>query len=153
MLNWCSAPQFGYKFVSWRDWSSRQKLRLQLARLGRELAAIKSEFAIVSSVSSRMLANRIQHASSDYWKAVEAYSRDEFQKARSLTAAGLVESKFIRKLLEAETTERELGEGVFFEYGDKSDSHSNLDRMDAALELISIELNSFLGDCKRAKER
>lgn len=139
--------------MSWRDWSSRQKLRLLLVRLGRELAAIENDFALVSAVSSRMLANRIQHAYSDYWKAVEEYSRDEFQKARSLVAAGLVESKFIRKLLDAETTERELGEGVFFEYGDKSDINSSLDRMDAALELVSIELNSFLGDCKRAKER
>src|SRR5579883_807474 len=111
--------------MSWRDWPNRQKLRLQLAKLARQLSSIRNEFATVSTVSSRMVANRVQHASSDYWKAVDAYSRDEFQQARSLVAAGLVEAKFIRKLLEAENTERELGDGVFFEYGDKSDSYSN----------------------------
>lgn len=138
--------------MSWRDWSNRQKLRLQLSRLGQELAAIKSEFELVAKVSSRMVANRIHIASSDYWKAVEAYGRDEFEEARQLVSAGLVETKFIRKLLEAETTERELGESVFFEYADKSDSHSNMERVEMALELVAVELNSFIADCKRARE-
>jgi hypothetical protein len=137
--------------MSWRDWSGRQKLRLQLARLGQELTAIKNDFDLVSQKSSRMVANRIQHATSDYWKSVEAYSADEFETAKHLVAAGLVELTFIHKLLEAETTERELGAGEFFEYADKSDHHSSLDRIEVALELISVELNSFLGDCKRAR--
>jgi hypothetical protein len=138
--------------VSWRNWSNRQKLRLQLARLGQDLQTIKTEFDLVSQESSRMVANRIHHAASDYWKAVEAYAGDNFETAKNLVSAGLVEVSFIRKLLEAETTERELGESDFFEYGDKSDHHSMLDRIDMALELISVELNSFLGDCKRARK-
>lgn len=127
-------------------------MRLQLAKLGKELAKIKAEFELVSAVSSRMVANRIHNAASDYWKAVEAYSHDDFDKARHLVSAGLVEARFIYKLLEAETTERELGESVFFEYADKSDSSSSIDRIEAALEIISVELNSMLGDCKRARE-
>lgn len=123
-----------------------------MARLGQELAAVKNEFELVSQKSSRMVANRIQHASSDYWKSVEAYSGDDFELAKSLVSAGLVELKFIQKLLEAETTERELGDSEFFEYADKSDHHSSLDRIDTALELVSVELNSFLGDCKRARK-
>lgn len=124
-----------------------------MARLGQELSAIKSEFDLVSDLSSRMLANRVQHAASDYWKAVEAYSKDDFEKARQLVKAGLVETGFIRKLLEAETTERELGESVFFEYADKSDGQSSLARIDASLELISLELNSFIADCKKVREK
>lgn len=123
-----------------------------MAKLGQDLAAIKSEFELVSKVSSRMVANRIHLASSDYWKAVEAYSKDEFENARHLVSAGLVETKFIRRLLEAETTERELGEGEFFEYADKSDGNASLDRVDTALELVAVELLTLLEDCKRARE-
>ena len=123
-----------------------------MSRLGQELSAVKNEFALVSQKSSRMVANRIHHAASDYWKAVEAYSGDDFEKAKQLVRAGLVEVSFIRKLLEAETTERELGNGEFFEYADKSDYRSSLDRIETALELVSVELNSFLGDCKRARK-
>jgi hypothetical protein len=123
-----------------------------MARLGQELASVKNEFELVAKDSSRMVANRIQHASSDYWKAVEAYSGDDFELAKSLVSAGLVELNFIKQLLMAETSERELGESDFFEYADKSDHHSSLDRIDTALELVSVELNSFLGDCKRAQE-
>jgi hypothetical protein len=123
-----------------------------MARLGQQLAAIKTQFELVADSSSRMVANRIQHASSDYWKAVQAYSADDFELAKSLAAAGLVEMKFIQKLLEAETTERELGESEFFEYADKSDHGSSFDRVETALEMVSVELNSFLGDCKRARK-
>lgn len=137
--------------MSWRDWSNRQKLRLQLSRLGQELATIKTEFGLVAEVSSRMVANRIHLAASDYWKAVDAYSRDEFEESRLLVKAGLVETAFIRKLMDAETAERELGESAFFEYGDKSDAQASLSRIEAALDLVSVELQSFLIDCKKAR--
>ena len=138
--------------MSWRDWSNRQKLRLQLSRLGQELATIKTEFGFVAAVSSRMVANRIHLAASDYWKAVEAYSRDEFEEARLLVKAGLVETGFIRKLMDAETAERELGESIFFEYADKKDTQASLTRIESSLDLISIELQSLLVDCKKARE-
>ncbi len=123
-----------------------------MSRLGQDLEAVKAEFELVSKQSSRLVANRIQHAASDYWKAVESYSGDDFETAKHLVSAGLVELNFIHKLLEAEITERDLGDSEFFEYADKSDSHSSLDRIDTGLELISVELKSFLGDCKRARK-
>lgn len=123
-----------------------------MARLGQDLSAIKTEFELVAQKSSRMVANRIHHAASDYWKAVEAYSADEFETAKQLVSAGLVELSFIRQLMDAETAERELGTSDFFEYADKSDHRSTIDRIESSLELIYVELNSFLGDCKKAKE-
>ena len=123
-----------------------------MAKLGQDLTAIQTEFDLVSSVSSRMVANRIHYAASDYWKAVDAYSRDNFEEARLLVKVGLVETGFIRKLLDAETAERELGESVFFEYADKNDSQSSLSRIDAALAMIWVELNLFILDCKKRKE-
>ncbi len=124
-----------------------------MAKLGQDLAAIEAEFSHVSALSSRMVTNRIQHASSDYWKAVEAYSRDEYEKAKQLVSAGLVEMKFIHKLLDAETAERELGESVFFEYADKSDSHTSIDRIDTILELVYMELISLGIDCRKADKQ
>jgi hypothetical protein len=64
----------------------------------------------------------------------------------------LVETGFIRKLLDAETAERELGESVFFEYADKNDSQSSLSRIDAALAMVWVELNLFALDCRKGKE-
>lgn len=136
--------------MSWRDWTKRQKLRLQMAQLGRDLSAIISQYERVSAVSSRTVSNRIQHASSDYWKAVKAYSNEEFDKAQRLVSAGILEIKFIKQLLDAETTERELGEGVFFEFAGKKD-HSKIEQIDAALELASVEILSFLSQCKKAR--
>lgn len=138
--------------MTFKDWSTRQKLRLQMAKLGQDLTALKTEFDLVASVSSRMVANRIQHASSDYWKAVDAYSRDSLDETRALVKVGLLETAFIRKLMDAETAERELGESIFFEYADKSDAESSLSRIEASLATIWVELNLFLLDCKKGKQ-
>lgn len=137
--------------MSWKDWSNRQKLRLQLSELGQLLNSLKSAFEQVSDLSSRMVASRVNRALANYWKAVEAYEREDFEKARKLIAVGLVEAGFIARLLEAETTERELGESAFFEYADKSDSKSSLERIEQALELVGIELDLFLTECKKRK--
>lgn len=136
--------------MSWRDWSSRQKLRLQLAQLGRDLSVILSHYENVSAVSSRTVAQRIHHASSDYWKAVKAYSNEEFDRARRLVSAGALEIKFIKQLLEAETTERELGESVFFEFATEKDK-VRVEQISSSLELASIEILSFLAECKKAR--
>jgi hypothetical protein len=123
---------------------------LQLAQLGRDLSVILSHYESVSAVSSRTVAQRVQHASSDYWKAVKFYSNDEFDKARRLVSAGALEIKFIKQLLEAETTERELGESVFFEFATEKDQ-VRVEQISSSLELASIEILSFLAECKKAR--
>lgn len=124
-----------------------------MTKLGQDLSAIKTEFDLVATVSSRMVANRIHQASSDYWKAVDSYSQDNFEEARLLVKAGLVETAFLRKLMDAETTERELGESIFFEYADKSDNQQSLTRIDASLAMIWVELNLLMLDCKKGKSQ
>ncbi len=136
--------------MSWRDWSNRQKLRLQLAQLGRDLSVILTHYESVADVSSRTVAQRIHHASSDYWKAVKAYANEEFDKARRLVKAGALEVKFIKQLLEAETTERELGESVFFEFATEKEN-VRVEQISSSLELASIEILSFLSECKKAR--
>lgn len=133
----------------WQNWTEKQRLRLELAGLGKQISALKQQYELVASVSSRMVGNRIHLASADYWRAVKLYSREEFAAARNMVNAGLVEIKFIRQLLSAETAERELGEGVFFEYADKADRESSIERIDQLLNEIALELQSLASHCRR----
>ncbi len=135
--------------MSWQNWTEKQKLRLELAGLGRQVSALKQEYELVASVSSRMVGNRIHLASADYWNAVKLYSRDDFAAARNVVNAGMVEIRFIRQLLDAETAERELGEGVYFEYADKADRQSSIERIDQCLNEIALELQSLASHCRR----
>lgn len=134
------------------SWSEKQSLRLQLSKLGQSLTALKNAFETVSDLSSKMVAGRINRVSADYWKAVDAYSNEDFEKAGRLVTVGLLEAGFVAKLMEAETTERELGESQFFEYADKSDKKSSLERINDALDLIAIELGMLHSDCKKRME-
>lgn len=135
--------------MSWQNWVDRQKLRLDLAELGRLVSALKTEYEVVASVSSRMVGSRINGASADYWRAVKSFSKEDFDTARNMVAAGMVEAEFIRKLLDAETAERELGEGVYFEYADKSDKGSSIARIEQSLMEVAIELQSLASYCRR----
>lgn len=135
--------------MSWQDWAARQKLRVDLATLGRHVSALKTEHEMVASVSSRMVGSRIHRASADYWRAVKAFSKEDFDSARNMIDAGMVETTFIRKLLDAETAERELGEGHYFEYSDKTDKHCSLARIDRSLMEVALELQSLVSYCRR----
>jgi hypothetical protein len=135
--------------MGWQDWGDRQKLRLELATLGKHVSALKEEYELVSSVSSRMVGNRIHQVSADYWRAVKLFGREDFAAARNMVDAGMVEIGFIRKLLDAETAERELGEGNYFEYADKSNKQSSFARIEQALDQIALELQSLASHCKR----
>lgn len=138
--------------MTWRDWSNRQKLRLQLAQLGRDLSIVLGQYESVSAVSSRTVALRVHHASSDYWKAVRAFTNQEFEKARRYVSAGALELKFVKQLLDAETTERELGESVFFEFAGEKEQ-VKAEQIASALERVSIELLAFQSECKKAREK
>lgn len=129
--------------------SEKQKLRLELLSLGQRLTKLKREFALVSEVSSHMVVGRLQRSLSDYWKACKAYEREDFFKASRMVEAGRVEVEFIQALLDAETAERELGEGVFFEFGDKKDEGSNAERIDKALAGLTLEFQSIVGEVRR----
>lgn len=133
----------------WQTWTDRQKLRLELAALGRQISALKREYELVASVSSRMVGNRIHLASADYWQAVKLFSRDELEATRNIVSAATVEAKFIRQLLDAETAERELGAGVYFEYADKADRKSSIERIEHSLNEIAMELQSLASHCRR----
>lgn len=135
--------------MSWQDWAERQKLRVELATLGRHVSALKTEHEMVATVSSRMTSSRIHRASADYWRAVKAFSKEDFDSARNMIDAGMVEVAFIRKLLDAETAERELGEGLYFEYADKADKKSSLARIDRSLLEVALELQSLVNHCRR----
>lgn len=135
--------------MSWQDWAERQKLRVELATLGRHVSVLKTEHEMVAAVSSRMTSSRIHRASADYWRAVKAFSKEDFDSARNMIDAGMVEVAFIRKLLDAETAERELGEGLYFEYADKADKKSSLARIDRSLLEVALELQSLVNHCRR----
>lgn len=81
---------------------------------------------------------------------MKAYANEEFDKARRLVKAGALEVKFIKQLLEAETTERELGESVFFEFATEKEN-VRVEQISSSLELASIEILSFLSECKKAR--
>lgn len=136
----------------WRNFWNDQKRRLALTELGQNLAAIKQEHALIADRTSPMIGSRIRCVESDYWKAVAAYSRQDGRLLSNLVSAGSLEIEFIRKLMEAETTERELGESMFFEYGDKSNSRSSRQRLDKNLQAIACELVDLLESCKRARQ-
>ena len=120
-----------------------------MGQLGRDLSVLLAQYEQVSAVSSRTVSYRMHQASSDYWKSVKAYSNEEFDLAKRLVTAGMLEMKFIKQLMEAETTERELGEGVFFEYGKRE--NARMDQIEASLDLASLEILSFLSACKKAR--
>lgn len=136
--------------MTFGDLITRQKLKAALLRVGTKLAAIKHRYQSVATVSSRMVGNRIQEAQADYWKAVKAADADNYKRASALVTAAQVEIGFIEQLLDAETTERELGESVFFEYSDKSDAQSRTERLKRSLNTVDLELQALVLACKRA---
>ncbi len=131
------------------DWSTQQKLRVSLMQVATKLAAIKHRYQLVAAVSSRMVGNRIQEAQADYWKAVKAFDADNYKKTATLVKAALVEIGFIEQLLDAETTERELGESVFFEYGDKHNAAASQARLKRSLDCLAVELQALAVAAKR----
>ena len=135
--------------MTWQDWAERQKLRLELATLGQHVNALKEQYELVASASSRMVGNRIHQASADYWHAVKAFAKEDYATGKNMVNAGMLEVSFIRQLLDAETAERELGEGVYFEYADKADKKSSFERIDQALSEIALELQSLASHCRR----
>jgi hypothetical protein len=115
-------------------------LSKQLETLALSLAEVRASYEDPGRKYSRMVGNRIQNASGDYWRAVDALGIRDFQKCKRLTRSSRLEVSFIKQLMEAENTEVELGEGEFFEFSDDQPLARKLDAFlhDEELELLSL---------------
>lgn len=137
--------------MAWTQWAGKQALRIELLSLGQKLTRLQRDFSLVSSSSSRMVSHRLQRACSEYWKACKAYEREKFERTERLLEAGRIEADFIQALLDAETAERELGESIYFEFGDKHDAETAKERIERALVAIEIELEALAAEARRRK--
>lgn len=112
------------------------------------MAKIKLDLESPENESSRLVFNRVQQLNSDYWRAAQAYARGKLKAANRYVAAGFIEVDFIKMLMDAETAERVLGEGEFFEFADKSDPKSNLARLESGLNRLEEEFTGLLQDIR-----
>ena len=95
-----------------------------------------------------MIGNRMQSSVSKYWQAVQALTDDDLEYAGQQIAVCQLEANFIEKLMEAETAERELGEGEFFEFSGTNDEMKKIER---DVNKLKFELQSVLSEIRTHK--
>lgn len=123
-------------------------MRRRLAAIGAELSRLLADFETVKGTSSKTVTNRADRAVDDYWLAVDAFAKDKFDTARQSIAAAYLEARFLDQLLRAEAVERELGEGVMFEFSQTVSDQEVAERIGSNLHQIGIELYSLLQDVR-----
>lgn len=133
--------------MSVKHWGDRELLKRKLAGIASRLTLLKTNYA-ASGPWSRMIGNRIQSSFSKYWKAVEALTDDDLEYAGQQIAVCTLEAGFIEKLMEAETAERELGEGEFFEFSGSTDEMKKIER---DVNKLKFELQSVLSEVRRLR--
>ncbi|MFN8657629.1 MAG: hypothetical protein U0105_14910 [Candidatus Obscuribacterales bacterium] len=133
--------------MSVKHWGDRELLKRKLAGIASRLTLLKTNYA-ASGPWSRMIGNRIQSSFSKYWKAVEALTEDDLDFAGQQIAVCALEAGFIEKLMEAETAERELGEGEFFEFSGSNDEMKKIER---DVNKLKFELQSVLSEVRRLR--
>lgn len=108
--------------------------------LGVALSRLAAEFEAVRADSSRTVTRRLEQAKNDYWQAIKALAADRLAEADQSAAAAFLQVEFIRRLLQAEIAERELGEGVMFELDASADEKSLAERIEFDLQQLSVQL-------------
>lgn len=133
--------------MSVKEWGDREILKRKLAGIASRLTLLKTSYA-ASGPWSRMIGNRMQSIVSKYWQAVQALTEDDLEYAGQQIAVVQLEANFIEKLMEAETAERELGEGEFFEFSGTNDEMKKIER---DVNKLKFELQSVLSEIRRQK--
>lgn len=134
--------------MSVKQWSERELLKRKLATTAARLTLLKTNYASAGPWS-RMIGNRIQSSLGKYWNAVEALIQDNLPYASQQISVCTLEFDFIQKLMEAETAERELGEGEFFEFSGSSDEMKQIER---STNRLKFELQSVLSEVRSIRK-
>lgn len=129
-------------------WLEKESARRQLVILGRDVARIQLAMARAEGQSSRALTGRVQDLVADYWRAMDEYLAENAADAIRLTSAAFLQVDFITGLLEAESAERELGEGMLFELDEPSDPQALKELVSAEMQEIYMELYALTGGAK-----
>ncbi len=116
------------------------------------MSRLLADFATVKVSSSKTVGSRVGQAVDDYWRAVDAFGKDQFDAARKELAAAFLEAEFLEQLLKAEAVERELGEGVMFELSQSPDEREAASRIESDLQQIGVELYSLLQDVRHVPD-
>lgn len=134
--------------MSVKQWSEREVLKRKLAACAARLTLLKTNYA-GAGPWSRMIGNRLQSSLGKYWNAVEALIEDDLTFAAQQISVCTLEFDFIQKLMDAETAERELGEGEFFEFSGSSDEMKQIERN---ANRLKFELQSVLSEIRSIRK-
>jgi hypothetical protein len=134
--------------VLFQDWLERESVRRRLTALGAGLSRVLADYEAVKASSSKTVGGRVEQTVEDYWRAVEAFGKDQFEAARQEIAAACLGAQFLDQLLRSEAVERELGEGNMFELSQNLDEKKAAARIEADLQQIGVELYSLLQDVR-----
>lgn len=96
-----------------------------------------------------MIGNRMESVVSKYWQAVEGLTEDDLDFAAQQISVCALEANFIEKLMEAETAERELGEGEFFEFS--GGDNAEMKKIERDVNKLRFELQSVLSDIRKLR--
>lgn len=138
--------------MSFQDWLARESLLHRITVLGIALGRLKSQFAEITSGSSKTVMDRIAKAERDYWLAVDALREERIAEARQATMAAFLLVDFVHDLMDSETAERELGAGKLFELSDSLDEKQDSVRIQLDLKQITVELSDRLDALKTTSD-